>query len=95
MDKPRDISTPLRLFAARMAEKLHKNDHKGTWDELSYEYLLARLRQETGELTEAIEARLPANDIIDEAADVANFAMMIADIARKRKGKTIPRDPAG
>ena len=83
---PREITKPLCLFAARMSAKLRQNEHKGSWDNCNYDYLLNRLRQETEELAEAI-AGGTATDVIDEAADVANFAMMIADVARKRGRK--------
>jgi NTP pyrophosphatase (non-canonical NTP hydrolase) len=47
---------------------------------MSQKWLLNRLRQETGELSRAIK-RGNATEIAREAADVSNFAMMIADNA--------------
>ena len=73
---------PLSWFAWRMAAKLDANAHKGSWRELSPFFLLHRLRQETAELARALHSGAAREAIIDEAADVANFAMMIADMAR-------------
>ena len=75
-------------FAVRMQHKLNKNKHKAciklnptgvgrSWMSCDYQWLLYRLRQETLELEEALYSQ-PEN-ITDEAADVANFAMMIFD----------------
>lgn len=63
-------------FANEMERQLQENDHKSGWDTLSLKWLLNRLRQETQELERAIAK---GTGITDEAADVANFAMMIAD----------------
>lgn len=75
----------VKWFADQMEQTLQRNDHKGGWDSCSFDYLLDRLEQETQELFLASEA--PTNNfrenIIREATDVANFAMMIADLARK------------
>jgi hypothetical protein len=86
----------VQAFAAVMQSKLAepKNRHKGGWKGVDYgpfgdgrghvwtestEYLLRRLREEVDEL----EAALAGDDkdlIASEAADVGNFAMMIADV---------------
>lgn len=73
-------------FAERMKQKLRKpeNEAKGGWREDSLRALWHRLREETDELFEALdEDGVPWDHVIDEAADVANFAMMIADHARQ------------
>ena len=74
-------------FADAMEHKLRANDHKGGWSECEVEYLLERLRAETKELTAAARDHrfrtlkpAEAEAVLHEAADVANFAMMIADI---------------
>ena len=84
------------VFAQEMERKLRENDHKGGWLECEPKWLLKRLRQEAGELERALEI-FAAGDVGDmegerkaaalerirrEAADVANFAMMIADVTR-------------
>lgn len=78
-------------FAKRMEAKLAKNRHKGDrdgWIKYNPRDLLARLDEETTELDAALFAVARKDNIvarereqiINEAADVANFAMMIADI---------------
>jgi len=71
-------------FASVMESKLRANDHKAHWRECSLDYLLTRLEQEALELREAINC---GEGVISEAADVANFAMMIADIVQSRSVK--------
>lgn len=73
----------LAEFAAYMEHKLRLNDHKPNWRTCSLGYLRERLSQELAELDEALAAGDP-HLIYDECADVANFAMMIADTAVTR-----------
>lgn len=68
-------------FARDMERKLKANDHKGHWSGMTPSWLLRRLRSETNELAKALKAK-DGKHIVDEAADVGNFAMMIADKAR-------------
>jgi NTP pyrophosphatase (non-canonical NTP hydrolase) len=70
-------------FADQMELKLKENDHKVHWSECSLDFLIHRLYQEADELWNAIRDRKPSIEIIRECADVANFAMMIADNVRK------------
>ena len=87
-------------FAELMEKKLRENDHKGGWENCEPEWLLKRLREEVRELTDAVDEQLAYNmsgarsiedappvfmSIGDEAADVANFALMVADIFGKLK----------
>ena len=67
--------------AQLMEERLKENDHKGGWLTCSFEYLIRRLREEVNELDTALYEE---GDPIMEAADVANFAMMIADKAIRK-----------
>jgi hypothetical protein len=83
-----------------MEEKLQDNDHKGVWEKCTLGYLIKRLREEVDELQAAVvdghcdaahaEARprpwseVSARRALNEAADVANFAMMLADVCRQR-----------
>ena len=69
-------------FAHAMESKLRDNDHKSGWKGCGIDWLLARLTQEVGELAEQLATDGPDDeDTIGEAADVANFAMMVADVA--------------
>lgn len=69
----------VRWFAEAMEQKLRENDHKGTWEDCDLGYLLTRLTEERRELTRAIGSPADGAEILKEAADIANFAMMIAD----------------
>lgn len=79
-------------FALVMERKLREKDHKGGWDDMDFGVLLIMLREEVQELDDAIETYKDTpdgenlEDMILECADVANFAMMIADRARSRHG---------
>ena len=71
-------------FAEQMEAKLRENDHKGGWENCSLDWLVGRLYREAKELWIEVDRVVPEPErIIREAADVANFAMMIADIARR------------
>jgi len=78
-------------FARRMEAKLAKNRHKGDrdgWITCNPDDLAFRIQDELNELQEALRRVRSKNNvvapereaIINEAADVANFAMMVADI---------------
>jgi len=78
----------VKAFADAMEAKLKANDHKGGWNNCgtSMQYLFDRLLEETEELEVAVHDK---NSVLEEAADVANFAMMIADVA----GELLPPPP--
>jgi NTP pyrophosphatase (non-canonical NTP hydrolase) len=70
-----------------MEERLRANDHKGGWEHSSNRYLLSMLMAEVDELDTAI-LRLWSSDkgverVQHEAADVANYAMMLFDNAAR------------
>jgi len=85
----------IEWFAGIMEQKLQENDDKGGWSECTTDYLLGRLRDEFDELgqvfiklgQDAIEHKGisfgTVNQFCAECADVANFAMMLADNALK------------
>jgi NTP pyrophosphatase (non-canonical NTP hydrolase) len=62
-----------------MIYKLSLNASKGRWEKLSVLDMQAKLSLEVTELNEAIENRNTV-EILLEAADVANFALIIANI---------------
>lgn len=67
----------VEIFTLCMEEKLRRNDHKGGWEDCAMSDLFERLKAEVKELEEAINGESDVN-VMFEAADVANFAMMIA-----------------
>lgn len=78
---PQSVRPELRWFVVEMEKKLKANDHKGGWDNMSANELRSRLEDELQELTLVLDK--PAHlytpqQAVDEAADVANFAMMVA-----------------
>lgn len=87
------IREPVAWFAEQMERKLAMHDEDRGADGWSVyccemEYLMARLEEESKELIESLYAYGSplsidqAEGVIEECADVANFAMMIADQAR-------------
>ncbi len=88
----RDIDTMLQRLHDAQARKLAQNEHKGNWRDDDAALLLFRLYEEADELKAEImrltqlqrqgaRALLPKQlqAVIDEAADVANFAGFIVD----------------
>ena len=79
-------------FSTRMLRKLKLNEDKPGWHSDTQVSLLNRIFEEAQELREALLA-YPRDSLeyfeetINEAADVANFAMMVADIARSKSEK--------
>ena len=78
------IRESVLFFAAEMDKKLRENDHKGDWLDLPLDYLMNRLYQGVNELFHSIRQGDNKNSI-KEAADVGNFAMMIADIIYRKE----------
>lgn len=76
-------------FAQRLEAKLRANEHKGDWHDIPYIRLLWMLRREVSELQDALvmgpDGGVDTENVINEAADVANFAMMIATIAERER----------
>ena len=83
-----DIVDPrLQWFVGRMRDKLAlpKNQAKTDWRELNPEENIQAIRDEYDELTKAFQTAASGQDledVIDECADVANRAMMLADQCR-------------
>ena len=79
MERPEDIEyTAVKRFTRVMRQKLEENRDKGGWQSIGKGQLLCRLDEEVEELKQAIRQRR-RHDVTREAADVANFAMFIAD----------------
>ncbi len=82
--KIEDLTPRLKLFFEAMLYKLTRNAHKGRWEELDLDSSLIRLHEEASELSVAINCGSNV-EILMEAADVANFAMILADIATNKE----------
>ncbi len=77
-----EVRREVQAFALLMEERLAANDHKSHWSGCTINYLLQRLCDESIELERAhMEDATNGARIAHEAADVANFAMMVADVA--------------
>lgn len=80
----------VRAFAELMEQRLKENDHKPGWKNDTPISLARRIREEYLELLDALApddddsgVGDPTNfsgDVLGECADVANFAMMVADV---------------
>lgn len=89
-----EVRPQVLVLAKAMEVKLRRNDHKGQWQAFGPggpAWFLARLREELAELEEAVRLQSEnpgdadlAYDVLFEAADVANFAAMVADVAYGR-----------
>lgn len=99
LKKKEQVREPVLWFAGEMEKKLQIHVPMPHWSSFSSEYLLARLKQEVGELAASLESpnigtsiipQVP--DVISECADVANFAMMIADNFSGRPSKNDQHD---
>lgn len=83
------VREEVKAFSELMEKKLQANDHKGGWHHCSLDYLTYRMREEQAELFQALTLyhRFPNEQtrvlVEDECSDVANFAMMIADLVNK------------
>lgn len=94
-----DYKKYVDAFGKRMLAKLEKNRHKGEWKDLSFDRAFELMQQEIKELEDEINFIVEYDgdiditnitDIINEAADVANFALMIASVALRSIGKDLP-----
>ena len=81
----------IRRFARIMEQKLREHDDRNGWDQCDWDWLHDRMLEEARELFDLLA---PLEDphwdnpvgVGREAADVANFAMMIADRCRALEG---------
>lgn len=69
----------LLAFVNLMEEKLQENSHKTGWGDESLMFFMRRLREEVDELESALRRKRGSPKAVQrEAADVANFAMMLS-----------------
>lgn len=73
----------IRRFVDAMVFKLAAKAHKGRWEDMPILKAMELLRGEEAELTEAIE-RGNLVEVLLEAADVGNFALIVSSIAIER-----------
>jgi len=82
------VRPEVKAFAVLMERQLRANDWKGGWDQEHPRSMLRRLREETDELDAEVPVRFTPVAIAHrmrigkEAADIGNFAMMVADLCR-------------
>lgn len=79
-DEAQDYAADIRRFVDAMVFKLGRNSHKGHWEESRIDDVLRMAMSEIAELREAIK-RGNMIEVILEAADVANFALIAASLA--------------
>lgn len=82
-DEVEQYAPDIRRFLDAMVYKLKVHHKKGRWESMSIEDAQAKLAGEIEELDDAI-AGGNLIEILTEAADVANYAMIIASIATER-----------
>lgn len=72
----------LAAFTAECQRKLDLNAYKGTWKDENPWWLLDRIEEEIEELAaELSKLRRNVESIRSECCDIANFALMVADVA--------------
>ncbi len=77
------MRTEIENFATIMEAKMLLNEHKGGHARLKIDELMKLLHQEVRELKTAVDEK-DLKAVALECADVANYAMMIADKVIKR-----------
>lgn len=70
-----NIRPEVMKFAEAMERKLQENDYKGGWQDMWPGDLLRRIDQEWAEVKGCND-----EELLGEAADVANFLMMLCDV---------------
>lgn len=82
----RDIDTLITTLSAYQRLKLTENSHKPGWEEEQFDSLILGLHSEKYELlAEIADPDSTPEKIWREAADVANYAAMLASEAVRRK----------
>lgn len=95
LDARKEVIVFVEAIARAMEAELKENDYKGSWKDCSIGFLLDKLNEEHEELYEIVikHVRAPSvqkesmlQEILSEAADVGNIAMMIADVCGALEG---------
>lgn len=74
----------LGIFMSVMRHKLERNAHRGRWQDADVSKVLDAIDAEVRELRDAVASGDPA-EVMLEAADVANFALIVAFVALRGK----------
>lgn len=75
-----ELRPEVRAFAELMETKLREYDDRPGWKQEGLTYLILRLDDEYQELEHEFATGRSIPNISAEAADVANFCMMIVDV---------------
>ena len=78
------IGPDLQRFFDAMIYKLRRNAHKGRWDKVGLDLAMERLRAEVEELDSELGFG-STTEVLMEAADVANMALILANISLEAK----------
>ena len=81
----------IKSFAEHMEIMLKTNEYKDGWRDFTDEYLLKRLFEHFEKLKERILEGGSSILIIQEAANVANYAMFIADNTGRKFNERIAK----
>jgi len=85
------LRAQVRAFAEAMERRLQANDWKGGWTGCDAYAFCHRILDEYCELLVALDAPQANKRVLEEAADVANFAMIVCDL---RGALPAPREEA-
>ena len=84
---PVELRPAVQWFAEQVELALRRNDHKGEWSWEREGRLLELMRVEIHEVEEACVERAAGWRVIEECADVAAFALFVADGRRRVPSK--------
>lgn len=85
MSSIEDEAALVAALAPFQLEKLRKNCRKPHWSHAPMGYLTKRIHDEARELSRAVRSGASPDEVAREAADVANFAAMVAVEYRRRR----------
>lgn len=80
------IRSKITMFFDAMVYKLRVNAHKGAWENINLTDAIGFMQGEISELMQAIDEGGNTTELVLEAADIANFALIIANIAHRDAG---------
>lgn len=88
------VAPDLQRFFDAMIYKLRRNAHKGRWETLKLTAAMSDLGDEVQELVAVVQLG-STSEILMEAADVANEALIVAAIALEAKERALAPPEAG